>query len=75
MTEMGWLFAVAHGLQERRRRAVLAALPIAAGHELSIMVVVLAVAGSSLERRAPSDQRRHAVHLITFPTEFRLVPL
>jgi hypothetical protein len=42
---MGWLFAVARGLQERRRRAVLGALlPIAAGHELSIVVVVVAVA-------------------------------
>ena len=42
---MGWLFAVGRGLQERRRSAVLAALlPIAAGHELSIVVVVVAVA-------------------------------
>jgi hypothetical protein len=42
---MGWLFAVARGLQERRRRAVLAALlPIAAGHELSVVVVVALVA-------------------------------
>lgn len=38
---MGWLFAVALGLQERSRRAVLAALPpIALGHALSIGVVV-----------------------------------
>jgi hypothetical protein len=42
---MGWLFAVARGLQERSRRAVLASLlPIAAGHELSVIAVVLAVA-------------------------------
>jgi hypothetical protein len=42
---MGWLFAVGRGLQERRRGAVLSALlPIAAGHELSIIVVVFAVA-------------------------------
>jgi hypothetical protein len=42
---MGWLFAVGRGLQERRRRAVLAALlPIAAGHELSIVIVVVLVA-------------------------------
>jgi hypothetical protein len=42
---MGWLFAVGRGLQERRRSAVLAALlPIALGHELSIVVVVVAVA-------------------------------
>jgi hypothetical protein len=38
---MGWLFAVALGLQERSRRAVLAALPpIALGHALSIGLVV-----------------------------------
>jgi hypothetical protein len=42
---MGWLFAVARGLQERSRQAVLASLlPIAAGHELSVVAVVLAVA-------------------------------
>jgi hypothetical protein len=41
---MGWLFAVGRGLQERSRKAVLGALlPIAAGHELSIVLVVLAV--------------------------------
>lgn len=41
---MGWLFAVALGLQEKRRRAVLMALvPIAAGHALSIAAVVLAI--------------------------------
>jgi len=41
---MGWLFAVARGLQERRRGAVLGALLPIAGHELSIVLVVLAVA-------------------------------
>ena len=42
---MGWLFAVAHGLQERRRGAVIRALgPIALGHELSIGLVVLILA-------------------------------
>src|SRR5258706_201225 len=41
---MGWLFAVGRGLQERRRSAVLGALlPIALGHELSIVLVVVAV--------------------------------
>jgi hypothetical protein len=41
---MGWLFAVALGLQEQRRRAVLAALlPITVGHALSVAAVVLAV--------------------------------
>jgi hypothetical protein len=39
---MGWLFAVALGMQERSRRAVLAAIPpIALGHALSIGVVVV----------------------------------
>jgi hypothetical protein len=41
---MGWLFAVARGLQERSRRAVLGSLlPIAIGHEASIVIVVIAV--------------------------------
>jgi hypothetical protein len=41
---MGWLFAVALGLQERRLRAVTAALgPIALGHALAIGVAALAV--------------------------------
>src|SRR5947207_13338907 len=42
---MGWLFAVARGMQEHRTRAVAWSLPpIALGHALSIGVVVL-VAG------------------------------
>jgi hypothetical protein len=41
---MGWLFAVARGLQDKSRRAVLGSLlPIAIGHEASILVVVIAV--------------------------------
>ena len=41
---MGWLFAVARGLQEKNRRAVLGSLlPIAIGHEASIVIVVVAV--------------------------------
>jgi len=41
---MGWLFAVALGLQERRRGAVLQALPpIALGHAIAISLAVLAV--------------------------------
>lgn len=56
---MGWLFAVARGLQERSRRAVLTSLlPIAAGHELSIVIVVVAVALS--ERYVPP----HLVRLV-----------
>ena len=38
---MGWLFAVCLGLQERRRKAVFAALPpIALGHALSVGLIV-----------------------------------
>ncbi|CAN5125510.1 hypothetical protein BH20ACT9_BH20ACT9_15270 [soil metagenome] len=38
---MGWLFAVALGLQERSRRAVLAAVPpIAAGHALAVVAAL-----------------------------------
>jgi hypothetical protein len=41
---MGWLFAVALGLQEKRRQVVLrAVLPIAVGHAASIGTVVLVV--------------------------------
>jgi hypothetical protein len=43
---MGWLFAVGLGMQDRDRRSVLRALPpIAAGHELSLAVVVALVVG------------------------------
>jgi hypothetical protein len=52
---MGWLFAVALGLQEGSRKAVLTALPpIALGHALSIGVVVgaLWLAQVSLPERA-----------------------
>jgi hypothetical protein len=46
---MGWLFAVALGLQEGRRSAVLKALPpIALGHALSVAIVIAAVAGARL---------------------------
>ena len=38
---MGWLFAVSRGMQERSRRAVVGSLlPIAIGHEASLVVVV-----------------------------------
>jgi len=52
---MGWLFAVALGLQEKSRRAVLAAIPpIALGHALSIGIVVglLWLAQASLPGKA-----------------------
>ena len=41
---MGWLFAVALGLQEQKRSAVLRALPpIALGHALSIGIIITVV--------------------------------
>jgi len=49
---MGWLFAVARGLQERRRRAVWrAVVPLAAGHALGIgvTVAIALVAGRALD--------------------------
>lgn len=49
---MGWLFAVAKGLQERQRRAVWrAVLPLAAGHALGIgvTIAVAMMAGLALE--------------------------
>jgi hypothetical protein len=52
---MGWLFAVALGMQEKKRRAVLAAIPpIALGHALSIGVAVglLYVAQASVPHAA-----------------------
>jgi hypothetical protein len=46
---MGWLFAVALGLQEQRRGAVLQALPpIALGHAVSILAAVLVIGVAQL---------------------------
>jgi hypothetical protein len=62
---MGWLFAVALGLQEKSRRAVLAAIPpIALGHALSIAVVigVLWLAQASL----PEKGLRYSAAAILF---------
>lgn len=43
---MGWLFAVAIGMQQRDRRAILRALPaLAIGHEASLVLVVALVLG------------------------------
>ncbi len=50
---MGWLFAVALGMQERDRRAVLRALvPIAIGHELALASVVVLVLGLGADSSA-----------------------
>ena len=62
---MGWLFAVALGLQEKKRRAVLAAIPpIALGHALSIGVAVgvLYVAQASV----PHEVLRYAAAAVLF---------
>jgi hypothetical protein len=46
---MGWLFAVALGLQERRRGAVLRALvPLGAGHALAVAAAIGVVLASGL---------------------------
>jgi hypothetical protein len=43
---MGWLFAVARGMQERRRAALLTALPaIATGHAASVAIIAALVTG------------------------------
>lgn len=56
---MGWLFAVALGLQERRRAKVLGALiPIAIGHLISIAAVVAAI--SALQSSFPFAMVRPA---------------
>lgn len=56
---MGWLFAVALGLQEQNRKAVIRAfLPIALGHAVSIAVVVGLVA--VLQKVVPSSYLRMA---------------
>jgi hypothetical protein len=54
---MGWLFAVARGLQERSRALVLQSLPaIAAGHAASVFLVavVVTLTGSVLTSRVVS---------------------
>jgi hypothetical protein len=56
---MGWLFAVALGLQEQRRGAVLQALPpIALGHAISISLAVLVVGVAQIV--VPLDTLRYA---------------
>ena len=54
---MGWLFAVALGLQEQRAAAVLRALPpIALGHAASITIVLVLFTGAALV--IPADALR-----------------
>src|SRR5437868_5371933 len=70
---MGWLFAVALGLQERSRAAVLRALPaIALGHEASIgaVIALVAVAGALVD---PGALRIAAAVVLVLFGAFRLV--
>jgi hypothetical protein len=64
---MGWLFAVALGMQDRDRRAVLRALPpIAIGHELSLVLVVAAVVGLGLFTDPSALRMGAGIALIAF---------
>jgi hypothetical protein len=64
---MGWLFAVALGMQDRDRRAVLRALPpIAIGHELSLVLVAAAVLGLGLLTDPSALRMGAGVALVAF---------
>ena len=62
---MGWLFAVALGMQEQRGSAVARALvPIAVGHALSIGIVV--VSAAFLGMALPQEVIRYSVAALLF---------
>ena len=62
---MGWLFAVALGMQEKRRSAVIGALfPMALGHAISIAVVVFVIALA--QRQLPEGVLRIACAVVLF---------
>jgi hypothetical protein len=64
---MGWLFAVAIGMQERSRRAVLRSLlPIAIGHECSIVLVAALVLGLGLLADSSALHLGAGIGLIVF---------
>jgi hypothetical protein len=64
---MGWLFAVGLGFLRRSRRAVLEALlPIAVGHELSVALVVAAVALTTQWFTLPDVRPIGAIGLVAF---------
>ncbi len=70
---MGWLFAVALGLQERRRARVIRALgPIAIGHLLSVAAIVAIVVGISAIIAVNYIRPAGAVLLVLFGV-FRLL--
>ena len=73
---MGWLFAVALGLQERSRKAVLQALPpIALGHEASIIGVVILIRAAGLVAAPDGLRFAGAAVLIAFGLYKLLKPL
>jgi len=62
---MGWLFALALGLQEKRRSAVVRALlPIAVGHAAAIAIAILLLV--LLQRLIPFQVLKWPVAAITF---------
>jgi hypothetical protein len=64
---MGWLFAVALGLQERRRTAVLGALlPLGLGHALAVAVAVALAAAADAMLSAVAVRVAVAVALLAF---------
>jgi hypothetical protein len=64
---MGWLFAVALGMQDRDRGSVLRALPpIAVGHELSLLIVAAAVAGLGLLADTSALRLAAGIALVAF---------
>jgi hypothetical protein len=64
---MGWLFAVALGLQEHRRAKVFAALgPIALGHLISIAAVVVLIGWARFAAASPLLRPAGAAVLILF---------
>jgi hypothetical protein len=64
---MGWLFAVSLGMQDGSRRSVVRALPaIAIGHELSIVVVAIAISALGLVADPAALQVGAAVALLGF---------
>ena len=66
---MGWLFAVARGLQEKTRRAVLSSLvPIALGHAFSVGLVVLA--WELIQPKLPFEYVRYGAAAILFAFGF-----
>jgi hypothetical protein len=64
---MGWLFAVALGLQEKRRWAVIRALPaVAIGHEASIAAVAVLLAAAQMVAAVSLLRPLGAIGLVAF---------